>query len=112
MTDKERTRKIAALNDALRTRFEGGQVMMTAGIAALSEEIRGQIINAVQKFDQFSEDNNPYGERELGFIRLTPGLHIAWRVDAYDLRLKYASPDPADPRVTTRVLTIMLATEW
>jgi hypothetical protein len=112
MPDDEHRQKIAALNDALRSRFEGGQVVMTASVAALSEEIRGQIIVAVQTFNRFDEDNDPYGERDCGFIRLSPALHIAWKIDYYDLRLKYASPDPANPQVTKRVLTIMQTTDW
>ncbi len=40
------------------------------------------------------------------------GHHIFWKLDAYDRDLRYGSLDPADPRVTRRILTIMLAGEY
>ena len=37
---------------------------------------------------------------------------VFWKIDAYDLGYEWGSPDPADPSVTRRVLTLMLATEY
>ena len=37
---------------------------------------------------------------------------IFFKIDYYDRALSGHSPDPADPAVTQRVITIMLATEY
>ena len=37
---------------------------------------------------------------------------MMWKVDYFDRALEFASPDPADPAVTMRVLTLMQWTEY
>ncbi|MGE3335527.1 MAG: DUF3768 domain-containing protein [Rhodospirillaceae bacterium] len=111
MNDTEKAAKIALLNDQFRSTFTGGQVFMTAGINALDERTRAEIIAAVMEFDAFDEDNDPYGEHDYGTVQIA-GKTYVWKIDTYDLRLKYMSPDPSDPAVTRRVLTILLPSEW
>tara|TARA_Y100000815_G_C12948051_1_gene351839 strand:- start:59 stop:265 length:207 start_codon:yes stop_codon:yes gene_type:complete len=68
-------------------------------------------MKAVAEFNDFTSDNDPYGEHDFGTLTVG-GRRINWKIDYYDNDLKYGSPDPADPSVTTRVLTIMLASEY
>lgn len=103
--------RVRALNDALRRSFTGGRVMLTAGVAALSEDTRTAILAAVQGFEAFDTDNDPHAEHDFGAVTVG-GVRVFWKIDCYDRALTAASPDPADPAVTTRVLTIMLTEEY
>jgi len=112
MTDEEsKTRKIAELNDAFRKTFVGGQVFMTPGIDALDERTKAEVITAVMEFDSFDEGNDPYGEHDYGTVQIA-GKTYVWKINTYDLRLKYMSPDPSDPAVTRRTLSLLLPSEW
>lgn len=106
-----RSSAIWYLNDQLRQTGRGGRVMVTAGIAALSEVERAAIIGAVRAFDDFGVDNDPHGEHDFGAVEVGE-VRGFWKIDAYDRDLRFGSPDPADPAATVRVLTIMLAEEY
>ena len=99
------------LNDAFRKTFAGGRVVVTTEVAALSDLDRIAVLEAVQAFSAFSTDNDPYGEHDFGAID-HGGQRYFWKIDAYDRRLEFGSPDPTDPSVTTRVLTVMRADEY
>ena len=103
--------RIASLNDAFRTTFIGGQVLITPGIKALPAELQEAILSEVRTFNTFTEDNDPYGEHDFGSSRCH-GKLINWKIDYYDLEMTYRSEDPSNPHVTKRVLTIMLAEEY
>jgi len=103
------TNLVRGLNDRFRQNLCGGRVLVTPGIAAREDaEI---IVTRVRTFDDFSEDNDPYGEHDFGAFD-QDGDKIFWKIDYYDADLMAGSPDPADAAVTTRVLTIMLAEEY
>lgn len=105
------TNKIASLNDRLRKEGVGGQIMITRGIQALSDDVRTNIINAVRNFDNFSEDNAPYKEHDCASLDVA-GERIIWKIDYYDKDMKFGSEDPANESITSRVMTIMLAYEY
>jgi hypothetical protein len=60
---------IAGLNDLLRTTFLTGRVVMTEGVRALPAHVREEIITKVRAFDDFTEGNDPHGERDAGIPR-------------------------------------------
>ncbi|GJE15618.1 DUF3768 domain-containing protein [Methylobacterium marchantiae] len=106
-----RTNRVRGLNDAFRRSFAGGHVMLSRGIATLPEEQRLKAEAAVQAFEAFSVANDPHGEHDFGAFDLA-GQRCFWKIDTYDRAMVGHSPDPADPAVTVRILTIMLAEEY
>jgi hypothetical protein len=103
------TSKIRELNDAFRTTLKGGRVMLTRGIVGRAD--CGAILEAVQRFDAFDERNDVYHEHDFGAFEMERDS-IYWKIDYYNRDLSAGSEDPSDPDVTTRVLTIMLASEY
>jgi hypothetical protein len=110
-TEKPQALMIRALNDAFRWTFAGGKVMRTAGIAALPDAVRAAVFDGVRKFDAFTAENDPHGEHDFGSFEVD-GRKIFWKIDYYDAAMEFGSEDPTDPSKTTRVLTVMLASEY
>ena len=104
------TEKIRQLNDQLRKYGTGGRIMLTQGVQALGEEAILQVMMAMQ-CHEFVEGDDPYGEHDFGAIKYE-GRKIFFKVDYYDQEYKFHSADAADPNVTRRVLTLMLAEEY
>jgi len=110
-TSKSNTDRIRELNDAFRRTFVGGAVMITAGIEAMPLDQRRALLQKVRTFEAFGEDNDPHGEHDFGAVD-EAGERYFWKLDYYDRTMESGSPDPTDPSVTTRVLTIMRADEY
>ena len=106
-----RTAIIRRLNDQFRQTFKGGAVVITAGIAALDEATRQRIFNAVQTFNAFNEDNDPWHEHDFGAFEVD-GQRVFFKLEYYDLTRAMHSEDAADPAKTERVMTIMLSDEY
>ena len=109
--------QIRALNYAFRTQpFIGAalasdELVITRGVADHGNDFADRAVTAVRRFSNFTEDNDPYGEHDFGSFDLD-AVKLFWKIDYYDRKLEYGSPDPADPAVTRRVLTILLAEEY
>ena len=96
------------LNDAFRTTFEGGRVLITAAVGALPPILACEALQKVRAFTDFTPDNDPYGEHDSGGFELA-GHTFLWKIDLYEAPcVKAADGAP----VVTRVLTIMLAQEY
>lgn len=105
------TETIRELNDALRKTLTGGHAVLTIGVASLGAERVSNIVNAIAAFDDFCHANDPHEEHDFGALDVD-GENIFFKVDYFDLSGEFASPDPANPAVTRRVITLMLASEY
>ena len=108
---ERRKAEIRRLNDQLRTEMTGGLVMITPGVRSLASDVFAMVIRKVSRFADFNPDNDPHDEHDFGAIEVA-GIRVFFKLDCYDKSLEWGSPDPADPAVTTRVLTVMLASEY
>ena len=103
--------RIRALNDQLRKTLTGGKAFMTPGIAALGPEAVQRLVIAIATFDDFCMANDPHGEHDFGMLEFE-GSSIIFKIEYFDTNFEFGSPDPADPTVTQRVITLMLADEY
>ena len=110
-TKSTQTERIRDLNDALRKNFGQGQAVMTTGVAALGSEAVANIVKTIEVYDDFCHANDPYEEHDFGSFE-ADGHTIFFKIEYYDTSLTYLSPDAADPSVTKRVITIVLAEEY
>jgi hypothetical protein len=112
VTQKGRTTEVRKLNDLLRCHWIGGEIVISGEVSELLEPMAlGDLLYAMGQFDSFSSDNDPHGEHDLGALEMF-GHKFFWTIDYYNVSLDGYSPDPADPNLTYRVLTLRLASEY
>ena len=120
--------RIARLNDLARSAMGvASMVVATIGFQTLAETDQSRVRELIETFDAFTDDNDPYGERDFGCVyqladrswtterppsRDDSQEQVFWKLDYYDRDLAGASEDAADPMLTRRVLTIMLSDEY
>jgi Protein of unknown function (DUF3768) len=105
------TDRIRALNDDLRKTLSGGGALMTTGVAALGADFVKRAVATIAAFDDFHHANDPHQEHDFGMFEID-GHRLMFKIDYFDKTLTFHSPDPADPSVTERIITIMLADEY
>jgi len=111
---------IAEQNDRFRTTWGAdfsvpGQIVFTRGVAVLSPAAKAIIMQRVQHFSNFTEDNDPYGDHSFGAFEFEiagNAYKIFWKIDLYDKDYGMGSDNPADVSVTRRVLTVLHASEY
>lgn len=109
---------IARQNDQMRLglliatpKGMNARVMLTPGIQAKGPTFVAHCLLSVSMFTDFSEDNDPFGARDFAALTVE-GTRIYFKIDLYDEACEYGSSDPANLDRTTRVLTILLPSEY
>jgi Protein of unknown function (DUF3768) len=110
---KERSARIAALNDDLRKDPSRPRWMLTAGVNAEGLAFVAKAIAAVRAFDAFTKDNDPHHEHDFASVKVA-GIDLFWKVDYYEKGSDYSvgAETPENSATTDRVLTIMLVDEY
>ena len=102
---------ITELNDNFRRTLIGGKLLLSKEVSILPPEDVYAIIEQVKQYTNFTPANDPYQEHDFGSISYR-GNKIFWKIDYYDTQYLFFSNDPANPNLTKRVLTIMMADEY
>ena len=116
-TDDERSRecaRIAEQNDAFRKRRPGGgqgQWVCTRAVNEEGPDFIQACVASVSDYDDFTEDNDPFGTHEMGFMDIM-GHKVCFKIDLYDETYQYGTPAPADLSKTRRVLTILFLSDY
>jgi hypothetical protein len=82
-------------------------VIVTSGVAALPAQEQAELLQKVQRFADFTEDNDSYGEHDFWQISHGGELYY-WKIDYYDPLMDEAgitqgSETPENPRITSLV---------
>ena len=117
MTDESRTQecaRIAEQNDACRARRPGGgqgQWVCTRAVNDEGPDFVQACMAAVAEYDDFTEDNDPFGTHEMGFMEVRD-QKVWWKIDLYDRAYENGSPEPTSLAETRRVLTILFPSDY
>ena len=95
----------------MRRHGDNGNVLTRRSFPFANGLGRLEAVLRVKQFSAFTPDNDPYGEHAFGTFALA-GETVYWKIDYYAPDLVYGSDDPTNATLTTRVLTILLASEY
>lgn len=106
-----KTERIRQINDTVRQTLMGATFVFTPGVKALPVAQQAEALQTLRTYDSFTSDNDPYGEHDFGSFTIGTEK-LFWKIDYYDKSMEAGSPDPSDIQLTTRVLTVMLSSEY
>ena len=58
---------------------------------ALGTDFVAEVCQAVAAFDDFTPENDPYGQHDFGALTVS-GERLFWKIDPYDLALEGTPP--------------------
>lgn len=106
----DKTKKIAELNDKVRSTFNNGQILATKNFKALDDNTQSLAIEAIRKFTDFNESNDPHGEHDTAIVK------VREIKKAFKFSFSYFEKEnainrsmPEIEQITKRVMTIDVA---
>ena len=108
MEISQKTQDIAKGNDIFRRDFNQEKIILTPGVE--SSPYRNAIIESVKNFDDFNENNDPYGERTFAAFYVH-GEKYFFKIDFFTSEFE-AGADPYEDSTFKRVLTVMRSDEY
>ncbi len=105
------TLMIRELNDRVRTKLDGGRLVFAGELAKAMKTVLEKALLEAMHFIAFTAANDPDGEHDFGEFILD-GRDVFWKIYYYDNTMERSSENPADPMLTTRVLTISYAEDY
>lgn len=112
-TTEEQVKKttIAKLNDRFRNGDKSlGEYKMSRQVLALPRKKQKQLFQEIQEFSDFTPENDPRGEHDLGQVTMDDVDYI-WKIDYLDTSMIMLSDEPEDINKTTRILLVIRADE-
>ena len=106
----EQIARVRALNDRFRTTGRGGKTEISEGIRALGEPGVTEIVAMVRAFTDFANADDPYREHDAGLFDYQ-GQKIFFKITYHDPTFENPSSDPSNPKITVRVMMVMIAAE-
>ena len=103
--------EIAKTNDKLSSQLiptANFKVQMSPVVA--NSERLPEVLKGVRSFDEFNQDNDPYGEHDLGIFKVD-GISYMFKIDYFDDEFKYGE-DPYEKPTCNRLLFILEASEY
>ena len=96
----------------ISSKTDKGKYVISEGIKALPVFIKVNICSAVASYNNFNEDNDPYGEHNYGEIELFGNsIKVIWRIDYFEDETMHSGAEDPEKKCY-RLLTIMLADEY
>ncbi len=108
---QQRVRQIRRLNEEARASDLWDLLVFSSRLHVLGPIALVKIRQIVPNYDEFFAKNNFFEEHDFGKIGF--GRHkVFWIIACYGKFLSHRTVDASDERLTTRVLTTMLAEEY
>lgn len=103
--------KIRELNDKFRRSGQGGVTLISLGVHDLGAKAVADIRKDIASITSFSKEDDPDGMHDFGSVSHN-GRLIYWMIEHYDKDIANEAEDPSDADETTRVMSIILSTEY